>query len=330
MNDSDFEARLYELGQSTISHLSPPYIPLPKKTAGPRRLRTALLIAACAALLTAAALAVSLGWGEKLISRLGGSDSAAESIGGAMDGTQASAVDSGLTVTVRQTLTDRHCIYILCQIELPADMSLPDDAVWEDVNMALYCGGVRKGPSVFGCTGFERDGGKLSCVFSGTGPLSIGSGKTVSARLELKNLGKIDENGDFIPLVAGSWRLKWDYTFADPTREYALDVEGVPVTLELSPISIWAHTGGVKADYYLPHPVFDDGTVMDASRKTISCSPEYSTAEGQAVDGPVDADDIRSGKLVVAGGSTGYAFDEIIDLKNVKSVSLHGVQLPLD
>lgn len=235
------------------------------------------------------------------------------------------AKDHGVTITVKQTLTDKYGMYIFLEVEIDKKMGIKLNtdrfSIGPDLNRQIkgveyrnYSAGFvdlkKKSPYKMGYE-FQmvNDDGK-ECDMRG---------KEIS--LHLKNLLQSDDNhaGKEKVILKGEWNLKWkvkgnNKTIQIPVNQTVkkgkniFDVKKV----ELSPLSSkvsYKCVGKEKEAYYL--------------------GITYVMNDGTKYNDPEDDDSwIDGGGSVTEDGQL-FAFCKVLDIENLKSIIIQGKEIPI-
>ncbi len=131
MNMNDFERRLHEHADTVIENMYPLNtdpsagerndVKMPKKRIG---LIAAAVIVAVAGI---TAVAATFNWDAELLEFLRLTPEQAEKLDDSAAYPMASVTENGVTITVRQTLTDNHGIYVVYDVTAPEDFVFTDD-----------------------------------------------------------------------------------------------------------------------------------------------------------------------------------------------------------
>lgn len=292
-----------------------------------KRFSVAVAVIVICVLTATTALAINLGWHEKLIEYLNPSEELMETLNGAVSTPGATLTKNGVTISVKQTLADSFGIYVLYEMTVPEDIELNDDIRWKweviDVPTVKTDETITAGTS--GSEILEQTGNKRTVLYhiQKTAPFENGY-----IKLTLRNLEYVKRNGatghiEFIPLVEGEWDLKWEFNYVDTSKTIEvnkpLSINGSEDTITkivISPMSVCAF---VKGDDILgsAHPVvnFKDGSQLtydDFEFKNKSF--EYYL---------VDENNM------IYNNQMYYRFENIINVSDVESITIGDVTIPI-
>ncbi|SHI02951.1 protein of unknown function [Sporobacter termitidis DSM 10068] len=292
----------------------------------------AAVIAVCV-LTATTALAISLGWDEKLIEYLKPSEKQMETLSGAVGTPEATLTKNSVTITVKQTLADSYGIYVLYEMTVPKDMTLNDGVTWEFSHLDAPMVKPDKGYT-FGTQSteiLEQTANKRTALIylQRTAPSENGY-----LELEFLNLGYYPDiqpptenvgtiRTKFVPLVEGKWDLKWEFNFADTSKTIEvnkpLSINGSKDTvtrLVISPMSLCVL---VRGDDIVgsARPVVN---FKDGSQLTYDDVGLGNKSFGYYL---IDEDNM------IYENQLFYRFKSIINLEDVESVTIGDVTIPV-
>ena len=227
----------------------------------------------------------------------------------------ASVSENGVTIEIKNAITDKHCVYILYEMSMPEDINSENEDFWISASRAgtLNTETEFKGHSMAtgGAEILGRKDNSMTVLMQHYQEADI-SGKKAS--LEFEDLGYLDlETLSYVTLVEGSWNLEFDLKFEDtidlqPNTEVTVD--GVTATLEtvsISPLSIYAAVTipGQKANEVMqlsPAVTFKDGSKTSYDSELEKLSGRY--------DGSITT------------MSSSYLFEDSVSLDNIESITL--------
>ncbi|TEB05487.1 hypothetical protein Psch_02528 [Pelotomaculum schinkii] len=304
---------------------------VPLKRTTKRLSLTAAVVAICI-LTTTTALAISLGWNEKLIEYLKPSEEQMETLSGAVNIPEATVTQNGVTITVKQTLADSFGVYVLYEMTVPEDIELNDDIQWKH--------GFLKVPKktdeatvggVYGADTLEQTGNKRTVLYhlQATAPLENGE-----IELNFGDLGYYKVTGDpkgptppdieFVPLVEGEWDLKWEFSYVDTSKTVEankpLSINGSEDTISkvvISPMSVCAF---VKGDDILMSGVRPTVNFKDGSQIAYDVNSKNKSFGYYLID---EANLIYQNQLY-------YRFENIINVDDVESITVGDVTIPIE
>lgn len=248
-----------------------------------------------------------------------------------------SATDNGVTVTVESVLRDRYA----CTVVMTVKMKGLDgnELSWDT---------LEPGGALSGCVGYgssvksdspNDDTVILVHTFRSNDPLPTGTATLTLEDIVLNRYRFLRERK-----IQGTWELEFDIGYEDLSRDLSagqtVSVEGVDVTLHeitVSPLSIivkyTANTAGVDLDRTVENGSFQVPlrarleqldiviTQKDSAQFTIQAEGSSRIAGG-------------TGNLEVTdGGFSGFTsltFNQLFPLDEIESVTVEGVEIPLD
>lgn len=224
------------------------------------------------ALLTTA-LALNLGWNEKLLAYLGANEEQVASLTDyAAMPEDVAITDNGVTVTVKQTLVDSTGAYLVFDITVADDIALSDDLAFEldffdlPTNIQENEIGIGSYSAPF-VLSIEGNTATMLIHISQSHTHTNGT-----AKLTLRNLGYRQANGTFSTLVEGEWVLSWDFSYKDvsktiyPDYHFTANTGECSVTkISVSPMSVCVNIENYEGSHalgYRPTLHFKDGTTF--------------------------------------------------------------------
>lgn len=262
MKNNDMEERLRRHADTVRESMAPLNIDpageerkdvkMPKKRIG--------LIAAAAIVAVAGitAMAATLKWDEGMLKFLHLTPEQAEKLEDSAAYPEVSVTDNGVTVTVRQTLTDSHGIYVLYDIEAPEGFEFTDDTRFGGAVFDPDCGITSDSSSTgwdnrtLSQSGNKRtallcyntDGrfksGRATMIFKDLGyrdteyrpeddpeVTTVDNGGGVSIQYRVADSEPTDSRDPadrsylkygFVKQIEGRWELSWDFDYVDAAR----------------------------------------------------------------------------------------------------------------
>ena len=278
-------------------------------------------------------------WNEKFAELFQPTASQMEALQGATNQPQVSATQNGVTVTVRQTLADQHGIYVLYDVEGPADVTFTDQMAWKNKDLKINYeeNSVEERTYLMGFCGsrvVSQEGNKRTELYYSNGNGLIQKNQELTLCLKdlgyyeyenaaLKDLNREPES-TYHTVIEGEWKLTWEFAYENLTKSIPVnqpvllsEEQGQLATLlsvEVSPMSLWVNVEGPGNLWGLyPIITFCDGT--------------------QVI---IDSMDDQGSYFYVAyrekeGGihHAVYQFDNITDLSEIASVTVGNVTVPI-
>ena len=297
---------------------------LPVKRAAKRVSLAAAVIGICV-LTATTALAINLGWNEKLIEYLNPSEKQVETLGGAVDTPEATLTKNGVTITVKQTLADSFGIYVLYEMTVPEKIELNNDIKWGlevlDITTgqtdAISCGTISSEI-------LEQTLNKRTVLLhvQKTIPFENGYVKLILKDLEYVSKNAVTGNIEFTPLVEGEWELNWDLNYIDTSKTIEVNepvsINGSKDTITkiiISPMSVCVF---VKGDDILmgvrPVVTFKDGNKIAYDAQSKNKSFIYYL---------IDEDNMTYANQLY------YRFENIIDIDDVDNITIGDKIIPI-
>jgi len=297
---------------------------LPVKRAAKRVSLAAAVIGICV-LTATTALAINLGWNEKLIEYLNPSEKQVETLGGAVDTPEATLTKNGVTITVKQTLADSFGIYVLYEMTVPETIELNDNIKWkwEVLDITTEQTNSTNGGTISSEI-LEQTSNKRTVLLhiQKTIPFENGYVKLILKDLEYVSKNAGTGNIEFTPLVEGEWDLKWEFKFVDTSKiieiNEPLSINGSEDTITkiiISPMSICVF---VEGDDILmsvrPVVTFKDGNKIAYDAQSKNKSFIYYL---------IDEDNMTYANQLY------YRFENIIDIDDVDNITIGDKIIPI-
>lgn len=235
-----------------------------------------------------------------------------EQLNGAGVSINKSVTDNNLKLNIRETLGDKHSLYILIDVETPKDIIIPEYACFEQMDINLK----KSASAGWGISDLEDNNhsdNKKSYIISYS---TEGKLKGNNVTLDFKDFGYYSEQGDkFIPLVNGNWKISWELDYIDVSKEITVNrfVSGKDnkyfiTKVNSSPISISANIiGKNNGDLMIQEVALKDGTIYtDKDFSSSSSSSSFLKA------------------------FTNVEFKKVIDVNQVKSITIDGKLIELE
>lgn len=299
---------------------------VPFKRATKRVSLTAAIIAVCV-LTATTALAIGLGWNEKLMGYLKPSEEQMETLSGAVNMPEATVTQNGVTITVKQTLADSFGVYVLYEMTVPEDIELNDDIIWGfshlDVPTVKTEYAVTAGVS--GSEILEQTGNTRTVLYHIQKTAPFENGDVEFILIDLKYFKRNDTTGRVEPitLVEGEWDLKWEFNFVDTSKTIEvnkpLSINGSEDTITnvvISPMSVCAF---IKGDDILMSGVQPTVNFKDGSQIAYDVNSKGKSFGYYLID---EANMIYQNQLY-------YRFENIINVDDVESITIGDVTIPI-
>ncbi len=188
-----------------------------------------------------------------------------------------SVVNNDLKLTVKQTLGDKHSLYILVDIEISKDIRMVENAGFEEMHTRVE-NNASAGWSVSDLKDENPNDNKQSFIISYS---TEGKLNNNDITLKFKDYGYYSsENNEFIPLVKGEWNISWKLDYKDVSK--AITVNRFIITnddkyfitkVNISPISVSANLiGRNKGNFMIEKVNLKNGTYLDFSTGGLSSS----------------------------------------------------------
>ncbi len=336
MNLHDFENRMKLHGEIMRENTASPEADLREENTemkvSVKGIGAAVVAAAVIVALGLTALGAAFRWNERFLEFIGATPEQEQEMTGASGFPQVSASDGGWTFNVLQTVTDSHALYVLFEAEYPEGTEITDEMNFEhySLNADYDCDSSTLGTVVEGCNMLSHDENKAIFMDEISGRDKLKSGELT---FKLKNFGYYAWNDDktdcwFVPVWEGEVKMDWAFDYSVSTKIVHPNVKidfpeayGRSATLtevEVSPLSVWLKFEGDDVMSAVePVYTFSDGSEI---RQSISGGKaEKSNFSFSSFQ------DERSGGIT----SVGRRFDEIHDVDDLVSVTVHGVTITL-
>lgn len=296
-------------------------------------------VLAAAVLLCAAgisAVAASFGWHEKLLEYFHyPTEEQLKMVENAVDTPMATGSDNGYTVNVLNTLADRHGIYVLYELLLPAGKELDPQETQEYVKdmtrgISISFGTIDENNMLVGVGRREilnTEKNKITMFeYMGTGgnlyenqpiTLTVAHNRFVSMTDSSSDemiggtYAQKAEKGDFAISV------RWDFAYRDTGKSFVVDKkldlngsnDNILKTVDVSPISVWITAEGDDIQNATVDIQFKDGTRCSYSNKTDR------NAFGMFANN-------LTGNTRQGITNIGYVFNEIMDVDTIYSITI--------
>lgn len=248
-----------------------------------------------------------------------------------------SATDNGVTVTVESVLRDRYSCAVVTTVRGKGIDG--NELSWD----TLEPGGAFSG--CFGCNSATKDDDPnddtliIVHTFVGDDPFPDGTATLTLQDLVLNRYRFLRERK-----IQGTWELEFDIGYEDLSRDLpagqTVSVEGVGVTLQeiaVSPLSMivkyTADADGVDLNRMVETGPFQEPLRARLESLNIVITQKDGTrfttrAEEDGVgSGSAGNTDEKDGELV---GFTNLTFSQMLPLDEIESVTVEGVEIPLD
>ncbi len=283
------------------------------------RVPLAALIALVCFVTTAAAV-TTLGLHEDLARYFGIDREQGALVEGAVETPACSVTKHGVTLSVVQTMADRYGVYVLCELVVPARITLPEDvtflSAWLDPTLAEAPGGIQGG--LGSQEVLARDDHRLlflSYLLPSdpiqTGPIS----------LTMSDLSYWDGQ-EKVVLAEGPWTLTWALTRVEPGRTLSPDT---PIALD----GLRAKVTELSLSPFSLHLYLDEAPLPDAPMALV-----FRDGRRLAID-PLDHTHVSAGAFLADEASGRqryefyYRFYDVIDPNDVTAVIIGEAVLPL-
>lgn len=296
------------------------------ETRATKRFSLAAAVMVLCVLTATTALAINLGWSEKLMEYLKPSEEQMDKLSGAVNIPEAMITKNDVTITIKQTLADSFGIYVLYEMTVPKDIELNNNIQWRDSHLDVpieRTNGVGIGSEsteILGQTGNKRTV-LLHQQFSK--PIENGD-----IELVLYDLGYFEVTGGpggnakFVPLVEGKWDLSWKFNYVDTSKTIEvnkpLSINGSKDTITkivISPMSVCAY---VKGDDIMtsvrPVVKFKDGSQVTYDKNSKNKAFVYYL---------IDQDNM------IYLNQLYYRFENIINVDDVQSITIGNVTISI-
>lgn len=289
-----------------------------------KRLSPAFIISVLLVCLTAVtALAVNLGWNEKLIEYLKPSEKQIQELDGAVSSPLATVSQNGVTIEIKQTIADKQGVYILYDMTVPEWVELNDNIVFDDTSLELSGG--------YGEKIIEQNKNKRTAIIY----CSV-DGRAIPPKLKLEfnDLGYFDSAFQFNTMIEGCWTFEFALNYVDVTKTIdvnkKVDINGtnnnIITKIYISPISILINIEGDDLwTAFRPIIKFKNGDEIkieavndfntDYSFRNL---PEKATFND-------DASVRRYGVYSIS-----RRFDKIMDISEIESIIIGDVTIPIN
>lgn len=295
-----------------------------------KKLRFATALIVICILTMSNVLAIHFGWHEKLIEYFNIREDQIGILENAVDTPEATISKNGITITVKQTLTDSMGIYALYEMSVPEDIELSDDVIWkfDCFNATTEQIGADYSTSVSGTTILEQSAHHRTALiyFLPSEPIKNGSMQLRFRDLIHRKTTKVEEeldiNEEVIPLVEGEWNLSWDFTYKDTSKHVTpnqlVSINGKESTItkvSVSPMSISLLAQGENILEAIVTVNFKDGSNI------IYNAENNNSSFGSVL---INEDEMTYEYQLY------YRFNQIINPDNVESITLGETKISME
>jgi len=273
--------------------------------------------------------ATPMNWNELFIQYFKPSEHQIKQMNNIVNTPEATMTKNGVTITIKQTITDSQNVYVLYEMTVPESIELNDDIDWLDEYFSLDPNAT-KSLSGGRSTILKQDKHTRTALFYINQTVLNGHNTATLQFDSLTQYRKIyNKKGEYIdlkriPLVEGEWNLTWDFTMDDsqsiklePQTSLHLNEKSKNkvAKIEISPLSIYILVEGSDVLLSLaPNIHFKNGSQMTFNYLSPGQSFSYvnipSSTEAQ-------------------GNHLFYQFDRIISPEDVESISIGNVSIPV-
>ncbi len=316
-----------------------------------RHIARTLLIAACVTALLAVTTALAAYFMElekPLGDMLGVTEENFDEIANAVDAPVCSVTDNGVTVNVLQTLADSRTVYAVFEVIAPENVKM--EQWYEFERYHFFPADSYDHPEKYGSFSMdvsvvEADGNRMKCIATADGFTK--ELPDCEWMLELENIGNFkgaEPNHEWNGYIDGKWTIKWNYSSEKnpetkrvpvniPLGDGARDISITDITL--TPISALFEIEGVLTEDEVTEIQTDDARMLDKFREIddTACDSNLSVKTN---DGIIDWQ--HGCETSHMGGQDGnlikyryyMRFDNIIEMDDIKSVIVNGVEYPIE
>ncbi|MGL5347264.1 MAG: DUF4179 domain-containing protein [Peptostreptococcaceae bacterium] len=223
-----------------------------------------------------------------------------------------SVTDNNLKLNIKQTLGDKHSVYILVDVEVPEDIIIPEYASFNQSTIMLK----KQSSAGWAISDLEDENindNKKSYLISYSTEGELNKNEIT---LDFKDFGYYsDKSDDFIPLVKGNWKISWELDYTDVSKEISVnrfvsakDNKFFVRSVNISPISVSANIiGKNNGNFTIQEVTLKDGT---------SYKGEDFNSMG------------NSSSLLKA--FTSVEFGKVIDINQIESITIDGEVIKLE
>lgn len=235
------------------------------------------------------------------------------------------ATDNGVTVTVKQTLTDKYGMYIFLEVEIDKKKGIRLDTERLNIGPDLMhkIKGVKYTNYNSGFVNLKNNSpykkGYELLMVNDNGKECDMRGKEVS--LHLKNLLKSDDThaGKEKVILKGEWNLKWKVKSNNKTIRIPVNrtVKKGKNTFDVKDIELSPLSG--KVTY--------KRSGKDERAEYLGIT--YVMKDGTKYNDPEDDDSWIDGAGSVTNEGQTFGFGTVLDIENLKSIIIQGVEIPV-
>lgn len=271
-------------------------------------------------------------------------------VANAQEGDVVSVTQNGVTITAKQTVVDDTSMVILLNVksengvELGSSCDFSKINIDKSINEKAYSQAVEKDHEIH----YNHGKGKAAegslyeqwfvINFRVAGADIIGDGDQIS--MTLKNILNCDTNVSK-PIIAGEWKLNWtirvnedkleipiNQVISGDEEKYIIDrIEVTPLAFKVKfSMEEWVQDNIVYQHIYVPH---EDRDVNLAGKPCAKLDYQFVMKDGRVYEYSIGRNGVtlidRDEKTIVDM----WYFDELIDIDQLSSVIIQGVEFPV-
>lgn len=226
--------------------------------------------------------------------------------------------DDNLKINIKQSLGDKNSVYILLEVETSKNINIKDkntlnrEMQFEQVDINLDKRSS-SGWSISSLADENPNDNKLNFL------ISYSSDKKINGRkitLDFQNFGYYsDEDGKFVPLVNGNWKVSWKLDYKDVSKEIIVNR-----TIKINDNKYFITSVNIS-------PIFASANLISRNRDNINIEKVTLKDGTQYTGGDFISGGTSSSLLKI---STRIGFSKVIDVSQVKSITIGNKTVELE
>lgn len=226
--------------------------------------------------------------------------------------------DDNLKINIKQSLGDKNSVYILLEVETSKNINIKDkntlnrEMQFEQVDINLDKRSS-SGWSISSLADENPNDNKLNFL------ISYSSDKKINGRkitLDFQDFGYYsDEDGKFVPLVNGNWKVSWKLDYKDVSKEIIVNR-----TIKINDNKYFITSVNIS-------PICASANLISRNRDNINIEKVTLKDGTQYTGGDFISGGTSSSLLKI---STRIGFSKVIDVSQVKSITIGNKTVELE
>ncbi len=180
---------------------------------------------------------------------------------------------NGVSVTILQTLADKHGIYVLYEITAPDDFAFNDDIRWYNQHLVVDYPDKDKKPGIGGSMSYKvlsQSGNKRTVLLCRNGSGDI---QNQMLKMKLSDMGYFESYDplEFNTLIECDFEITWEFNYENAGKTIDVNYSVIiaeghnnkVMTIDISPLSLWIEIAGDDVIMAIQPVInFKDGSKM--------------------------------------------------------------------